>query len=223
MTPPHNITDFFLISLYPTIYSARATQSCYLVTNWHSFVPCIVHFWYIFVFCICLYGCFLFCFCCFYTPTHTAWCFGNNNLFVFSHVTCDVLSVLNKLNCLIFKYVEVTCPKQIYMHMSILDIRKGEYCEWKIDQSRKGSDWTVSLVIELKFSFCYSTFTFEPVDALTETGISYIHTWYQALLHLNKSMICTMIHIRLVYIVYARASGVVSFHDIRSLTHINLM
>ena len=79
-------------------------------------------------------------FCCFYTPTHTAWCFGNNNLFVFSHVTCDVLSVLNKLNCLIFKYVEVTCPKQIYMHMSILDIRKGEYCEWKIDQSRKGSD-----------------------------------------------------------------------------------
>ena len=40
---------------------------------------------------------FLFVYCCFYTPTHTAWCFGNNNLFVFPHVTCNVLSVLNKL------------------------------------------------------------------------------------------------------------------------------
>ena len=39
---------------------------------------------------------FVFCFC-FYTPTHTAWCFDNNNLFVFPHVTCNVLSVLNKL------------------------------------------------------------------------------------------------------------------------------
>ena len=36
-------------------------------------------------------------FVCFYTSTHTAWCFGNNNLFVFPHVTCNVLSVLNKL------------------------------------------------------------------------------------------------------------------------------
>jgi len=25
----------------------------------------------------------------FYTPTHTAWCFDNNNLFVFPHVTCN--------------------------------------------------------------------------------------------------------------------------------------
>jgi len=40
---------------------------------------------------------FCFVFCCFYTPTHTAWCFDNNNLFVFPHVTCNVLSVLNKL------------------------------------------------------------------------------------------------------------------------------
>ena len=40
----------------------------------------------------------VFCvFCCFYTPTHTAWCFSYNNLFVFPHVTCNVLSVLNKL------------------------------------------------------------------------------------------------------------------------------
>ena len=27
---------------------------------------------------------------------HSAWCFDNNNLFVFPHVTCNVLSVLNK-------------------------------------------------------------------------------------------------------------------------------
>ena len=41
----------------------------------------------------------VFCvFCCFYTPTHTAWCFSYNNLFVFPHVTCNVLSVLNNWN-----------------------------------------------------------------------------------------------------------------------------
>ena len=41
----------------------------------------------------------VFCvFCCFYTPTHTAWCFSYNNLFVFPHYTCNVLSVLNNWN-----------------------------------------------------------------------------------------------------------------------------
>ena len=53
---------------------------------------------------VCTFGTYLYIvfvymdvFCCFYTPTHTAWCFDNNNLFVFPHVTCNVLSVLNKL------------------------------------------------------------------------------------------------------------------------------
>mgnify|MGYP007133535448 CR=1 FL=1 len=69
----------------------------------------VLHFWYIFIFCICLLDvvwCFLFFF---YTPTHTAWCFDNNNLFVFPHVTYNVLSVLNKLK-LVKKF---RCYRQI--------------------------------------------------------------------------------------------------------------
>jgi len=34
---------------------------------------------------------------------HTAWCFDNKNLFVFPHVACNVLSVLNKLVKLVFQ------------------------------------------------------------------------------------------------------------------------
>jgi len=60
----------------------------------------------------------VFCFVFAVSPTHTAWCFGNNNLFVFPHVTCNVLSVLNKL---VYRSIGLTLCN---MDQSCVDLNK---------------------------------------------------------------------------------------------------
>ena len=63
-----------------------------------------------------------------YTYYVHTWCFDNNNLFVFPHVTCNVLSVLNKLFKL-FTQQDMSNNKNMYRdkHFTTLQFNTNSF------------------------------------------------------------------------------------------------